>query len=377
MDSFLRYLRGGAVAGAHRAAPTTIAASACGGDVVEDDASFFDLEFAVPGDETDAEEERVEFNFAVAAGDDAEEVVAVGDDNSIVVPAAEGGEESGKKKDDDVAAAAEEIESEQAEVATPPLNKASALPPRPATTKFRVLLLKLRKPNNKGALPAAEGNNGGGGGGAAAAKTTNRFLIKFRVDEAASLFTRDNSSRSSDAMDRPGGQSQAVAATAGDAEEERNKMVKEVALKYLNKMKPLYVKVARLRFPNAATAAGDDTDAEPDHPASPAPSPTAHSEPPSSSAPPPPHRPRWWSRAARSASSAVAAAPPPATPTAAGHQRRDDSLLQVQDGIQSAIAHCKRSFNASKGCESPLLRSMTVPGDATRAADNSDGGDGA
>jgi hypothetical protein len=58
----------------------------------------------------------------------------------------------------------------------------------------------------------------------------------------------------------------------------------------------------------------------------------------------------------RSASSAVAAAPsPPSAGTttpqqqaaAAPPQRRDDSLLQVQDGIQSAIAHCKRSFNAS------------------------------
>ena len=73
--SFLKYLRGGVVAGAQRApvAATTIAASACedgggggggacGGGDVEDDASFFDLEFAVPGDESatsNAEEERV------------------------------------------------------------------------------------------------------------------------------------------------------------------------------------------------------------------------------------------------------------------------------------------------------------------------------
>jgi len=30
-------------------------------------------------------------------------------------------------------------------------------------------------------------------------------------------------------------------------------------------------------------------------------------------------------------------------------KRRDDSLLQQEDGIQSAILHCKRSFNASRG----------------------------
>ena len=29
--------------------------------------------------------------------------------------------------------------------------------------------------------------------------------------------------------------------------------------------------------------------------------------------------------------------------------RRDDSLLQQHDGIQSAILHCKRSFNGSRG----------------------------
>lgn len=47
----------------------------------------------------------------------------------------------------------------------------------------------------------------------------------------------------------------------------------------------------------------------------------------------------------RSASSAVAAAP--TAPVMS--RRRDDSLLQQQDGIQSAILHCKRSFNASRG----------------------------
>ncbi|PPR96966.1 hypothetical protein GOBAR_AA23698 [Gossypium barbadense] len=61
----------------------------------------------------------------------------------------------------------------------------------------------------------------------------------------------------------------------------------------------------------------------------------------------------------RSASSAVAASPP--APTLS--KRRDDSLLQQQDGIQSAILHCKRSFN---GCQdssesSVLPRSVSDP----------------
>ncbi|KAM0945802.1 putative membrane-associated kinase regulator [Dioscorea sansibarensis] len=58
----------------------------------------------------------------------------------------------------------------------------------------------------------------------------------------------------------------------------------------------------------------------------------------------------------RSASSAVAAVRSPP-------RRRDDSLLQQQDGIQSAIAHCKRSFHAEKGPELQLARSNSDPGE--------------
>ncbi|XP_022958606.1 probable membrane-associated kinase regulator 5 [Cucurbita moschata] len=50
-----------------------------------------------------------------------------------------------------------------------------------------------------------------------------------------------------------------------------------------------------------------------------------------------------------SATGGLAVAPP--------LNRRDDSLLQQHDGIQSAILHCKRSFNAST--EKPLLFSRS------------------
>jgi hypothetical protein len=290
MESFLKYLHGGAAAGNQRApvVATTIAASACedGGGDVEDDASFFDLELAVPGDERaasdDAEEERVEFNFAVAG----DEVVAVAE----------------SEKDDGAG------EKEAAQQAPPP------------ASKFRVLLLKLRKPKPDGA----------------AAKSASRFLIKLRVDDApplASLFSRDNSSRSSDAAAQPQPQD-------GITAEER-RFAKEVVLKYLNKIKPLYVKVSRRRFPGGE---GEETDSS--LPSSPAPcsSPSVAAAPVACGV----RAPRAGLKQvckrlgkSRSASSAVAAAP------AATPQRRDDSLLQLQDGIQSAIAHCKRSFNAS------------------------------
>ncbi|KAM0896659.1 hypothetical protein ACQ4PT_023062 [Festuca glaucescens] len=398
--SFLKYLRAGPVAGYQRAPvpATTIAASPCeqrgeagGGDVVDDDAAFFDLEFAVPaGDEgaasDDAEEERVEFNFSVA-GDVASggaEVVAVepvGEDGAVG---------NGKEAETEAAAATAGAE--------PPA--ASFL--RPAT-KFRVLLLKLRKP--KAAAAQAEGNGTVGGG--AAPKPTNRFLIKFRVEDApfASLFTRDTSSRTSDAgAARPALQapqtSEAVAITA-----EERRFAKEVMLKYLNKIKPLYVKVSRrygerLRF--AGASEGEETDAEPEPEPSPSATPSPSQPRAAPAAPPQPaavvvacgvRAPRASVPAglkqackrlgkSRSASSAVAAAPSPSqtppTPTGGLPQRRDDSLLQLQDGIQGAIAHCKRSFNASKGSESPLLRSMTDPAPRLGgAADGKDGGDGA
>ncbi|CAM0880494.1 unnamed protein product [Alopecurus aequalis] len=394
--TFLKYLRGGVAVGNQHAAvsATTIAASACedgadggggggSGDVVDDDAAFFDLEFAVPGDESaasDAEEERVEFNFSVA-GDatSGAEVVAV----------------------EPVALASEDVVGKEAELA------ATAEPPaasflRPAT-KFRVLLLKLRKP--KVAAPA-EGNGGAGGG--SLPPKTSRFLIKFRVEDApfSSLFTRDNSSRTSDAGTGAGAArptlqapppSEAVAITA-----EERRFAKEVMLKYLNKIKPLYVKVSRrygerLRF--AGASEGEETDAEPEPEPSPSATPSpAPSQQPRAPAPQPVvvacgvRAPRASVPAglkqackrlgkSRSASSAVAAAPSPSQtpPTPTQPQRRDDSLLQLQDGIQSAIAHCKRSFNASKGSESPLLRSMTDPTPRLDGgtADTKDGGEGA
>ncbi|KAL6502373.1 hypothetical protein OROHE_024651 [Orobanche hederae] len=54
----------------------------------------------------------------------------------------------------------------------------------------------------------------------------------------------------------------------------------------------------------------------------------------------------------RSASAAVAAATP--------SNRRDDSLVQLQDGIQGAILHCKRSFNSSRDVESSSSFSRSV-----------------
>jgi len=45
-------------------------------------------------------------------------------------------------------------------------------------------------------------------------------------------------------------------------------------------------------------------------------------------------------------------------PNKIASKRRDDSLLEQENGIQSAILHCKRSFNASRGMH--LCRSFSL-----------------
>ncbi|KAJ6795599.1 putative membrane-associated kinase regulator 2 [Iris pallida] len=110
-----------------------------------------------------------------------------------------------------------------------------------------------------------------------------------------------------------------------DPAEER-KFTKDVVHKYINsKIKPLYFRVSRryggdrMRFSGPLTAAGGDAASK--------------------------KKKKKVMVKSRSAVAAVTSTPPPAPPPAV--QRRDDSLLQQEDGIQSAIAHCKKSFNAS------------------------------
>ncbi|KAF8726829.1 hypothetical protein HU200_019309 [Digitaria exilis] len=53
-----------------------------------------------------------------------------------------------------------------------------------------------------------------------------------------------------------------------------------------------------------------------------------------------------------------------ASPAVSASSRRDDSLAEKQDGIASAIAHCKESLHRASlsECDSPLLRSRSDPG---------------
>ncbi|XP_019428312.1 PREDICTED: probable membrane-associated kinase regulator 5 isoform X2 [Lupinus angustifolius] len=90
------------------------------------------------------------------------------------------------------------------------------------------------------------------------------------------------------------------------AEPKAERISKDVVHKYLKLIKPLYVKVSKMKFPGEAASMGKS----------------------------------------RSASTVVGIDSPA--------NRSDDTLLQQNDGIQSAILHCKRSFNSRDSIDSTV-----------------------
>ncbi|XP_074571786.1 uncharacterized protein LOC141828285 isoform X2 [Curcuma longa] len=408
MDSFgfLKYLRSSgsageaasAVADAAGACSTIGASVLCSSDDNEeeddggdDDGPFFDLEFAAvsDGDEEEAEErggEEVngveeaverEFNFTVSSGGGGDEVGfdTLSPSHDLLF--------KGKLVPFDPSSVV---------IAGGDVSEADPKPQLPAyflrtATKFRVFLLGLRKPKLSPA--EAEPNSEATAPMATAApkkeqQQQNKFFIKFKVVDAplVSFFSRD--------LRAAKNSTEESAHIAGSpTTEAEKKLVREMLQKYLNKIKPLYVRVSRkyaerLRLtshlPPADTVAAEpiapeakETDAESEVTPPPPPSPTEEVAPPppptpaeETLAPPPQPVPAVVAGGgkilaaglrivckrlgkSRSASAAVAAVPLPSPP-----RRRDDSLLQQQDGIQSAIAHCS---------ESPLARSMSDPGE--------------
>ncbi|XP_041015959.1 membrane-associated kinase regulator 5 [Juglans microcarpa x Juglans regia] len=151
------------------------------------------------------------------------------------------------------------------------------------------------------------------------------FTVKLGVDETSSSssspFKRANSLRKAERklQDHQISESSRT-----------ERFSKEVIQKYLNLIKPLYVKVSKrysekLKFSEVLSA------------------PSPSSSPATMALPKKKHL-----RKSKSASAAIGVAEPV--------NRRDDSLLQQHDGIQSAILHCKRSFNSSR--DSSMSRSM-------------------
>ncbi|CAI0417046.1 unnamed protein product [Linum tenue] len=275
-----------------------------------------------------------------------------------------------------------------------------------SATKFRVFLLGFKK-SNKEKIPGEQKSADSAGDGDTAAALEQKeeegkgngngrqgklFTVKFKVEEVpiVSLFTRDNSSKSGNKSslqqkEQSGGVSDNPGDATSAAAEERQRFSKEALQKYLKKVKPLYVRVSKrygekLGFSgqlslgsNMAKSSATTAEAVGVTPPVPAILKASPSKSSSSSSEKVQQEAGTVNCVgqqnvkgaakqgnlqaglrvmckhlgkSRSASSAVAAAPPP--PTAAASNRRDDSLLQQQDGIQSAILHCKRSFNASR-----------------------------
>ena len=199
------------------------------------------------------------------------------------------------------------------------------------------------------------------------------FAVKLKVEEVPimSLFTRDNSSRGSagtTTTTTTNNNNKAQKQSSDELTSEETRFSKDVIMqKYLKMVKPLYIRVSRrygekfrLSGQLILGAARAKSGALPSIAAPPTSPPVekavtdtelvevqAQTTTINTKGRNMPAKLRVVCKhlgKSRSASSAVAAAPPGQAPS-----RRDDSLLQQQDGIQSAILHCKRSFNASRG----------------------------
>lgn len=224
-----------------------------------------------------------------------------------------------------------------------------------SATKIRIFLLGFKKPKP----PVGKA---GPAGSPQKRQQSRLFTVKLKVEEVpiVSLFTRENSSRSSSG--KPEKRQAAGDGGGGVSASDARRFAKVVMQKYLKVIKPLYGMASR-RYGDKVRFSGQL-------------SPTSTATIPEDAAPAPanvksqkqgnlPAGLRVACRhlgKSRSASAAVAAMPAMTLQSQSQSQRRDDSLLQQQDGIQSAIAHCKRSFNASsKELEISLPRSCSDP----------------
>ncbi|XP_020106056.1 probable membrane-associated kinase regulator 2 [Ananas comosus] len=318
--SLLRARRGGGGGGGGGGNPSVIRATAdaeegewCGGGGAgagDDDGPFFDLEIAaVPffEDRSLSAESEPE-SEGEGEGDGAALDFVISSDKLFARARARGGGGADSKLG---------IASNASDASPKPQFPASLFR---SAARLRVFRLGFKKPKPPSTTPPPPPPT-----------TTTKpirgegVLLKLRVVEevpvaVAALLARDHSSRSS------------VDASPPSSSEERRSSHRVIE-RCLSKIKPILH--ARVSRGDAASAA-----------------------PPAES----PARFRVVARRlrkSRSASSAVSAAVRSPAPV-----RRDDSLLEQQDGIQSAIAHCKRSLCA--GSELPLVRSRSDPGDGKR-----------
>ncbi|OVA16936.1 hypothetical protein BVC80_737g10 [Macleaya cordata] len=339
----------------------------------DDEGPFFDLEFAVPDEDaenddsnsredegendTEGTDGEPEFNFAVSPGSSGGRT----DPNLTFSPS------------DDLFFKGKLVPLEPSSLVFNQSENNSNRPQFPVSllktaTKFRVFMLGFKKPKSVGTEKVD--NNGASGEAKKPQQQQqqqqSKFLtVKLKVEEVPiiSLFTRDNSSRI--AANKINKQS------SDEVVSEEKKFSKDVVQKYLKMIKPLYVRVSKrygekLGFSGQLSLGSGKSSGLTAISTTPVTSPTKSEvdevlEPEGNvknvknqkqgNLPTGFRVVRKHLGKSRSASSAVAAV----TPVGIQAKRRDDSLLQQQDGIQSAILHCKRSFNASRDTDSCAL----------------------
>ncbi|XP_051151418.1 probable membrane-associated kinase regulator 2 [Andrographis paniculata] len=364
-----------------------------------EDGPYFDLEFALPDQESDADEDPTEENGEkvekLENGDETES----GSDGEVISLQEDDDDDDDNDDDEEgeglkfAVAGGDDCTDQHAAVSLSPSDelffKGDLVSIEPSSillngseenskipvfllksaTKFRVLLLKLKK-----SKPAGNGEKAEEGGKETQGSKVNGklFAVKFKVEEVpiVSLFTRDSSSKESHGKAQKHNVHVSVDVESDSALEEK-KLTKEVVQKYLKMVKPFYVRVSKRYVEKLKFSAVTKP-----MPPAPAPSPKSGEPAPVKNVKTQPKQVgnnlqaglkvvRKRLGKSRSASCAAVAAPPPPPPTASN--RRDDSLLQVQDGIQSAILHCKRSFNATRDGGEPsssssiLCRSVSDP----------------
>ncbi|WMV43963.1 hypothetical protein MTR67_037348 [Solanum verrucosum] len=411
--SLLKYWRGGGAAGVfsddaagaktRSTVLTDVSANSSESDSDDDgdDGPFFDLEFtALP--EVEEEEVKIEGNDRCKISSKKEEETEEGDGSES--------ENEGELKFT-LSPSSSSVDGTDPNVSLSPSDdlffKGSLVPIEPSSllltaseanskfsssllksaTKFRVLMLKLKKPKSNAATKTGKLSEGDGDDGSVSAtpkplrikvsedekeerqnRTQSKFLtVKFKVEEVPikSLFTRDNSSKANNSSSKiqKRNPAEAFSTNSENSSADEKKFSKEVMQKYLKKVKPLYIRASKrygekLRFSGQLSLTGNAT-LKP----GPSPPPSAAAKAEAATDPPPVSERnqkqgnipsglrivRKHLGKSRSASSAVIAASPVTS------NRRDDSLLQQQDAIQGAILHCKRSFNSSRDSESSIL----------------------
>ncbi|KAI3944593.1 hypothetical protein MKW98_021051 [Papaver atlanticum] len=249
-------------------------------------------------------------------------------------------------------------------------------------TKIRVFMLGFKSNNSSNPKPKSEEQKPEQKQSTIRTelKQSKKFVtVKFRVDEILpmiSLFTRDSSS-SSAANSNTKIMSSSQEEIEVEDEEGKKLISKDVVQKYLKMIKPLYVRVSK-RYNNNGGAFSPSRSMDNSSPTTSSPLPVKVEDEISSkrklgvsNLPNGLRIVRKHLGKSRSASSVNPVTTNSSSSGGIQAKRRDDSLLQQQDGIQSAILHCKRSFNASRdtdSCPRSSTESHEISIDSTRTS---------